>query len=111
MGIENRTKQVYLIDFGLSKYYKDQKTAAHIPYRDHKSLTGTARYASINTHDGIEQSRRDDIESLGYILLYFCRGSLPWQGLKGNNKQSKYLAIRNTKSSTTLEELCRGFPG
>ena len=99
-----------MIDFGLAKRYRDSKTHLHIRYRDKKSLTGTARYASINTHLGIEQSRRDDLESLGYVLMYFLRSKLPWQGLKAASKQMKYRRIRNTKMRTSLEELGLTFP-
>ncbi|KAJ6216464.1 hypothetical protein RDWZM_007621 [Blomia tropicalis] len=110
MGLGDRGNLVYIIDFGLVKRYRDSKSREHIRYRTGKNLTGTARYASLNTHLGIEQSRRDDLESLGYVLMYFNRGSLPWQGLKANTKRQKYERISEKKISTTLEDLCRGYP-
>ncbi|KAG9140928.1 hypothetical protein Leryth_010449 [Lithospermum erythrorhizon] len=126
MGLGRRANQVYIIDFGLAK-------------KENKNLTGTARYASMNTHLGIgkcpssfvncylarlsaqyfelillftniEQSRRDDLESLGYVLMYFLRGSLPWQGLKAGTKKQKYDKISEKKVSTSIEALCRGYP-
>ncbi|CAD6185063.1 unnamed protein product [Caenorhabditis auriculariae] len=109
MGLGKRGNLVYIIDFGLAKKYRDSKNQ-HIGYRDNKNLTGTARYASVNTHKGIEQSRRDDMESLGYVFMYFNRGSLPWQGLKAVNKRQKYELISERKISTKIEDLCAGFP-
>lgn len=110
MGVNKKRDICYMIDYGLSKRYRDPKTGEHIPYRDGKSLTGTARYASVNTHIGIEQSRRDDLESVGYILLYFLKGTLPWQGLAGKNKNDKYDRIKEKKIQTSIGEVTRGAP-
>lgn len=132
MGLGKRGNLVYIIDFGLAKKYCDSRTNEHIMYRENKNLTGTARYASINTHLGIgklilfllcayphfnimylckiEQSRRDDLESLGYVLMYFNRGSLPWQGLKAATKRQKYERISEKKIVTSFEDLCKGYP-
>ncbi|XP_067927874.1 casein kinase I-like [Watersipora subatra] len=110
MGLGKKGNLVYVIDFGLAKKFRDSRTHQHIAYKENKNLTGTARYASINTHLGIEQSRRDDMESLGYVLMYFLRGSLPWQGLKAATKRQKYESISESKMSVPIEELCKGFP-
>ena len=108
IGIHDKSNMIYLIDFGLSKRYKNPKTHQHIPYREGRALTGTARYVSINTHLGIEQSRRDDLESIGYMLIFFMKGVLPWQGLKNCNE--KYTRIMEKKLQIPTEILCYGLP-
>lgn len=110
MGIEEDENKVYIIDFGLSKKFKSQSKNMHIPFKTNKNMTGTARYCSINTHLGYEQSRRDDLESIGYVLVYFLRGFLPWQGIKIKSNEDQYAKICEKKQSISLKELCEGFP-
>lgn len=110
MGTGRKSSIVHLIDFGLASKFRHAKTLEHIQYSENSDLIGTARYASLNTHLGIQQSRRDDIESVGYLLLYFIRGALPWQGLKAATKKEKYRKIMEKKISTPVETLCKGVP-
>lgn len=109
MGRGKNQHKVFMIDFGLAKKYMS-RDGVHIPYRENKSLTGTARYASIATHRGIEQGRRDDLESIAYVLIYFVRGRLPWQDMKAVNKKEKYEKIMEKKVNTPIDELIRGCP-
>ena len=101
-------ENLYIIDFGLSKNFMER--GEHIKQKDKKKMTGTVRYASINIHDGIEPSRRDDLISIGYMLVYFIKGFLPWQGLDASTKEEKYRKIGDVKRKTTIEELCRDLP-
>jgi len=102
MGRNRNPHLLYIIDYGLAKKYRDSRSLTHIPYREGKNLTGTARYASINTHVGIEQSRRDDLESVGHVLIYLLKGQLPWQGLQAANNKEKYRKIRQVKQDTPI---------
>ena len=109
MGREKKKDILYIIDFGLAKKYITSNNQ-HIPFKIGKSITGTARYCSIYTHQGMEQSRRDDLESIGYVLMYFLRGDLPWQGIKVKENEKHYERIGNMKQNISIDELCFGFP-
>ena len=110
MGLKEKNSILYLIDFGLAKKFRSSKTLMQYPYIRKKKMTGTARYASIHALEEMEQSRRDDLESTAYVLLYFLRGSLPWQGLKIKAKENRYKKILAKKKEITSEELCETFP-
>ncbi|TPX57233.1 hypothetical protein SpCBS45565_g08250 [Spizellomyces sp. 'palustris'] len=102
--------QVYLVDFGMVKQYRDPRTGVHIPFREKKSLSGTARYMSIHTHLGREQGRRDDMEALGHVFFYLLNGHLPWQGLKATSNRQKYERIGEVKQAVRIDDLGRPNP-
>ena len=110
MGRNEANDTLYLIDFGLAKKFRSSRTLKQYPLIKRKSLTGTARYASINALQGYEQSRRDDLESAGYVLMYFLRGDLPWQNIKIKGKKDKYAKICNKKKEISSQELGKNFP-
>ena len=110
MGAKENNDRLYILDFGLAKKYRSSRTLRQYPYIKKKKLTGTARYASIHALEAYEQSRRDDLESVGYVLMYFLRGELPWQGLRVKSKEDRYKRILEKKKETSSEELCVGFP-
>jgi len=99
---------LYMIDFGLAKCYL--REGQHIPPKEKKKITGTIRYASLNLHEGYEPSRRDDLISVGYMMIYFLKGRLPWQGLNASTKEERHQMIWDVKQDTSLEDLCHGLP-
>ena len=109
MGLGPHRNKVFLIDFGRSKKYIENRTCKHIPYRENMNHNPSP-YASIKASLGLAQSRRDDMESLGYVLMYFNRGSLPWQDIKAATEKQKYEKISEKKMSTPVDILCQGFP-
>lgn len=109
IGIGEERHFIYMIDYGLAKQFKDNRRF-HMKMVTGKKLVGTARYASINSHNGIGISRRDDLESLIYLLIYCIRGNLPWQGLPGNTREEKYEAIKQSKMTTSNRSLTNGLP-
>jgi serine/threonine protein kinase len=108
IGLQSAKNKIFMVDFGLSKSYMINNE--HIPYKTGKSFTGSFRYSSIRNHRGIEQSRRDDLESIGYMLIFFLKGELPWQGLKGSTKSKRSKQIFSVKKNTSLIDLCTDIP-
>ena len=110
MGLNQHSNIVYLIDFGLAKKYRSMSTLIQYPLTMKKKFTGTARYASINALKGYEHSRRDELESLAYIFIYFLKGKLPWQKIKAKDKEEKFKKILEKKLEISSNELCSGIP-
>lgn len=108
IGASNK-KDLYCIDFGLAKSYIN-KNGDHISSSKTKKFCGTLRFASISAHKAVEQSRKDDLESLGYIFVYLYKGQLPWQNIKCKDKKQRYRLIGEKKESLSEEELCKGMP-
>ena len=110
MGLGSNSKFLFMIDFGFATTYRDPNTLAHVPFQKDVNIIGTPRFSSINTLKGFTQSRRDDIESLGYVIIYIAKGTLPWASIKGDNQEGLYNRILEVKSKTTPEKLCKGLP-
>ena len=110
MGLDNNSKFLYLSDFGLSKSYNQNSTTHYTPNKEGKKLTGTPRYASINAMRCLEQSPRDDLESIGYILVYLLKGELPWQNIIAKNKTEKIKKLLVKKIEICSSDLCLGLP-
>ena len=110
LGSDEYNAYLYLVDFGLAKKYRSSKTLKQNPYMKKKKLTGTARYASIHAMEEMEQSRRDDLEAVSYVIMYFIRGNLPWQGLKLKSNEDRYQKILEKKKEISTEELCAEYP-
>jgi casein kinase I family protein HRR25 len=119
MGVDKSSSVINVIDFGLAKKFRDPRTTMHIPYQqDEQHRVGTSLFASIHTHNSIgkpnhpphrfsrcpntlvECSRRDDLESLAYMLIYFIRGNLPWRRLHGETVAETWDIIRDKKLET-----------
>ena len=110
IGFGDSHNKIFLIDFGLSVSFIDEKTMQHTDYIHKHQFTGSFRYSSINNHKGIQQSRRDDLESISYMMIYFYKGKLPWQNIPAKDKRDKLKKTYQRKIETSLEELCEGCP-
>ena len=110
MGLGKRSNTLYLFDFGLSKQYINPYNNEHIPYRNRMQLTGNMKYSSINAHLGMEQSRRDDLESLGFVMVYLAKGYLPWEKVKCETRSIQCKKVTEIMTLTTIDDLCKDLP-
>lgn len=110
LGIGELSNQVFLIDFGLAQLFRNPATRSHIVRINGSSTIGTIRYSSINCHLGLTPSRRDDLESLVYVIVYLVKGSLPWQGITVQPGQIHQDEVLRVKQATTVKTLCEGLP-
>lgn len=113
MGLSHNEITCYLIDFGLARRYRfrhpDDRTLRHIPFRRGRSFIGTAKYSSTNSHRNVELSRRDDLESLGYVIIELINGHLPWRNICRRNQANKHLTyqkIKAAKEQVNWKEAC-----
>jgi casein kinase I family protein HRR25 len=111
MGVNSKAYNLYVIDFGLSREYRDNESKRHYPLIKKKKLCGTARYASVHALECYEQSRRDDLESVSYVAVYLIKGELPWQGVKGKTKEERYAKILEMKRRMNEDDICSGIDG
>lgn len=111
IGLGKRATTLYLFDFGLARQYRSPKTRKHIPFKEGKQLIGSIRYSSLCTHLGCEQSRRDDLESLGFVFVYLAKGKLPWQGLASKDLSERFRKVKEVMVNTSVEALTRDLPG
>lgn len=107
-GYGNRSNQIFAVDFGLAKKYRTHE--GHIPFVEKQSLTGTARYASHNAHKGYELSRRDELEAVGYMMINFVTGQLPWEDTQSSNFTQLFGTIGKMKELPEIELMCKSLP-
>ena len=110
IGKGKNEKLIYMIDFGLSRHYLIEKTQQHIPMKSDRAIVGTLRYISMNCHEGLEVSRRDDLESLAYMMIHFVIGELPWMGIKAKSLGEKYKRVYEKKQETVPDDICKILP-
>lgn len=110
LGVGELSNQVFLIGFGLARLFRDPATRRHTAQIHESGIIGSVRYSSINCHLGLTPSRRDDLESLVYVIVYLTRGSLPWQGITAQSGQIHHDEVLRVKQATTVEALCEGLP-